>query len=629
MVHGYLHQIGTGNVLKKITVPTENNITGFLFFDLGNKQILSFYDIDHERFFFYNGIGNESTQLNRFNSFSNQHGKIKEILGRAVYRNTTAQVDNVNFVYFCLTTQNKIVKVLLRYNNLSDSYSMQVTATITLDSQTEYGKGDVLLKVYRHTDQYDLVTHDPAYSVYDTKKNKLYLYTVGISETRLYEYTPREENTDPLYVNGSKVEFPDISENMETKYMNELPIIVHDENNHIDKIVYVDFVNSIISRISFVSKLSFYENGEDIKDFTSSLKENGEIYTVSVATKNGNERKVISYEIDLRTKELKALKENKEKNNYHSLAVNLFFNGGDYIRQDGDKIKVMVRDFTPSLRGSNKSPILIKFLENTNIGFETENKRTDENTFIPRIFENENEMEELKKKDPSEVKFGNDYSKNKLINSLIGSNGFTELISDLNKLDEKIDDYDSLYFKGEKLIKVFKFSGTALQQLLYIAKNDGSGFDISLLSDIDTNEFKSAIAIENPNSLDAENAIGHFSLVQKNGNTENITENVVPLFLSGDDMFRGYGIMSIDKTLKLVNLSLTKDTIDINGIFDTNAGVVANSILSSIVETKLAEEGISNKQEVIKDVADIFDTETQSIIQDEQSDEYLEDGSVK
>lgn len=629
MVHGYLHQIGTGNVLRKITVPTENNITGFLFFDLGNKQILSFYDIDHERFFFYNGIGNESTQLNRFNSFSNQHGKIKEILGRAVYRNTTAQVDNVNFVYFCLTTQNKIVKVLLRYNNLSDSYSMQVTATITLDSQTEYGKGDVLLKVYRHTDQYDLVTHDPAYSVYDTKKNKLYLYTVGISETRLYEYTPREENTDPLYVNGSKVEFPDISENMETKYMNELPIIVHDENNHIDKIVYVDFVNSIISRISFVSKLPFYESDEDIKDFTSSLKENGEIYTVSVATKNGNERKVISYEIDLRTKELKALKENKEKNNYHSLAVNLFFNGGDYIRQDGDKIKVMVRDFTPSLRGSNKSPILIKSLENTNIGFETENKRTNENTFIPRIFENENEIEELKKKDPSEVKFGNDYSKNKLINSLIGSNGFTELISDLNKLDEKIDDYDSLYFKGEKFIKVFKFSGTALQQLLYIAKNDGSGFDISLLSDIDTNEFKSAIAIENPNSLDAEKAIGHFSLVQKNGNTENITENVVPLFLSGDDMFKGYGIMSIDKTLKLVNLSLTKDTIDINGIFDTNAGVVANSILSSIVETKLAEEGISNKQEVIKDVADIFDTETQSNIQDEQSDEYLEDGSVK
>lgn len=629
MVHGYLHQIGTGNVLKKIAVPTENNITGFLFFDLGNKQILSFYDIDHERFFFYNGIRTESTQLNRFNSFSNQHGKVKEILGRAVYRNTTAQVDNVNFIYFCLTTQNKIVKVLLRYNNLSDSYSMQVTATITLDSQTEYGKGDILLKVYRHTDQYDLVTHDPAYSVYDTKKNKLYLYTVGISETRLYEYTPREENTDPLYVNGSKVEFPDIAENMETKYMNELPIIVHDENNRIDKIVYVDFVNSIISRISFVSKLPFYENGEDIKDFSSSLKENGEIYTVSVAVKNGNERKVISYEIDLRSKELKTLKENKEKNNYHSLAVNLFFNGGDYIRQDGDKIKVMVRDFTPSLRGSNKSPIMIKSLENTNIGFESENKRTDENTFIPRIFENENEIEELKKKDPSEVKFGNDYSKNKLINSLIGSNGFTELISDLNKLDEKIDDYDSLYFKGEKFIKVFKFSGTALQQLLYIAKNDGSGFDISLLSDIDTSEFKSAIAIENPNSLDAENAIGHFSLMQKNGNTENISENVVPLFLSGDDMFRGYGIMSIDKTLKLVNLSLTKDTIDINGIFDTNAGAVANSILSSIVDTKLAEEGNANKQEVIKDVVDVFDTESQSNIQDNQSDEYLEDGSVK
>ena len=629
MVHGYLHQIGTGNVLKKIAVPTENNITGFLFFDLGNKQILSFYDIDHERFFFYNGIGTESIQLNRFNSFSNQHGKVKEILGRAVYRNTTAQVDNVNFIYFCLTTQNKIVKVLLRYNNLTDSYSMQVTATITLDSQTEYGKGDILLKVYRHTDQYDLVTHDPAYSVYDTKKNKLYLYTVGISETRLYEYTPREENTDPLYVNGSKVEFPDIVENMETKYMNELPIIVHDENNRIDKIVYVDFVNSIISRISFVSKLPFYENGEDIKDFSSSLKENGEIYTVSVAVKNGNERKVISYEIDLRSKELKTLKENKEKNNYHPLAVNLFFNGGDYIRQDGDKIKVMVRDFTPSLRGSNKSPIMIKSLENTNIGFETENKRTDENTFIPRVFENENEIEELKKKDPSEVKFGNDYSKNKLINSLIGSNGFTELISDLNKLDEKIDDYDSIYFKGEKFIKVFKFSGTALQQLLYIGKNDGSGFDISLLSDIDTNEFKSAIAIENPNSLDAENAIGHFSLMQKNGNTENISENVVPLFLSGDDMFRGYGIMSIDKTLKLVNLSLTKDTIDINGIFDTNAGAVANSILSSIVDTKLAEEGNANKQEVIKDVVDVFDTESQSNIQDNQSDEYLEDGSVK
>lgn len=629
MVHGYLHQIGTGNVLKKIAVPTENNITGFLFFDLGNKQILSFYDIDHERFFFYNGIGTESIQLNRFNSFSNQHGKVKEILGRAVYRNTTAQVDNVNFIYFCLTTQNKIVKVLLRYNNLTDSYSMQVTATITLDSQTEYGKGDILLKVYRHTDQYDLVTHDPAYSVYDTKKNKLYLYTVGISETRLYEYTPREENTDPLYVNGSKVEFPDIVENMETKYMNELPIIVHDENNRIDKIVYVDFVNSIISRISFVSKLPFYENGEDIKDFSSSLKENGEIYTVSVAVKNGNERKVISYEIDLRSKELKTLKENKEKNNYHPLAVNLFFNGGDYIRQDGDKIKVMVRDFTPSLRGSNKSPIMIKSLENTNIGFETENKRTDENTFIPRVFENENEIEELKKKDPSEVKFGNDYSKNKLINSLIGSNGFTELISDLNKLDEKIDDYDSIYFKGEKFIKVFKFSRTALQQLLYIGKNDGSGFDISLLSDIDTNEFKSAIAIENPNSLDAENAIGHFSLMQKNGNTENISENVVPLFLSGDDMFRGYGIMSIDKTLKLVNLSLTKDTIDINGIFDTNAGAVANSILSSIVDTKLAEEGNANKQEVIKDVVDVFDTESQSNIQDNQSDEYLEDGSVK
>ena len=112
MVHGYLHQIGTGNVLKKIAVPTENNITGFLFFDLGNKQILSFYDIDHERFFFYNGIGSESTQLNRFNSFSNQHGKVKEILGRAAYRNTTAQVDNVNFIYFCLTTQNKIIYLI-------------------------------------------------------------------------------------------------------------------------------------------------------------------------------------------------------------------------------------------------------------------------------------------------------------------------------------------------------------------------------------------------------------------------------------------------------------------------------------------------------------------------------------
>ena len=87
--------------------------------------------------------------------------------------------------------------------------------------------------------------------------------------------------------------------------------------------------------------------------------------------------------------------------------------------------------------------------------------------------------------------------------------------------------------------------------------------------------------------------------------------------------------MSIDKTLKLVNLSLTKDTIDINGIFDTNAGAVANSILSSIVDTKLAEEGNANKQEVIKDVVDVFDTESQSNIQDNQSDEYLEDGSVK
>ncbi|MBR1818232.1 MAG: hypothetical protein IJ772_05210 [Bacilli bacterium] len=568
MVHGYIHKKGNGNSLAKITVPVEDKITGFLYFDLGERQILSFYNVNSERFFFYNGYDSSAIMLNRFNSFSSTLGKVKSILGRAVYRNTNISNDVVNFIYFCLTEQNKIIKVVLRYDVKNDSYSIQSTATISLMEGVNYEKDDVLLKVFKYTDQYDMVTHDPAYAVYDRQQAKLYLYTVGISETHLYEFS-HEYDEMTLFNQDCIVEFPNISKEMETRYMNECPIIIHSHEESRDKIVYIDFVNAKISRTSIINYLPYYKDNHDQISYSSTLYDNGEYYRVSVVDKNieSNVYTAKTYLIDLKNKVLTSIKQKDlNKLNKHALSLNFFFNGGDYVRKEGDRIKIMVRNYTPSLRYPNKSPILVKALGNTNIGFETTTTKDEKTVFVPRIFEDEMKIEELKEKDVAETKFANDFSKNKLLNSIIGNDQFTGLISELNALEEKISDYDSSYYESNKLIRIVRVNDERFDQLMYYALNGENGFDIQMRSSEDLKSY-GAITLENCEIENSPNIDFHFSIQQIHlSNFMPNLKGIRIIWISDKEINPEYGLTNFDSP-KVVNFSLTSDSISFKNVF--------------------------------------------------------------
>ena len=72
---------------------------------------------------------------------------------------------------------------------------------------------------------------------------------------------------------------------------------------------------------------------------------NGNILTISGLNCESN--KIESFSIDLNNTNSKK-KEKDKVSDKHDLSLSLFFNGGEYIRQNGDKIKIAIRSYNPS-----------------------------------------------------------------------------------------------------------------------------------------------------------------------------------------------------------------------------------------------------------------------------------------
>ena len=511
MVHGYIHDKEIGDSLIKIDIDTSDILTGFNY----NKEndILCLYNKTQNRFSFYSNIEN-LTHKNTFQQISNTYGKIIKIFARRNYIQSNAEYNRINFVYYVLSSKNQILKInIYYYLNENDRYDIRVVNVTPLDFEYE-SKNDFSCIILEKTDDHDMILHDPAFILYDNNKKNAYCSSVNGDEII---YIHELDKTDKE-INENVFSLIEPNEKLNKSFLKSYPLI--SIGNKII-ILFINFEKNILIR-----KISF------ISPFTNLFKTSCELndYILKITGLDTETNEVKSYSIDLNDTEKKVKEE--ELNSKHDLSLNLFFNGGEYIRKDGDKIKVAIKSYNPSLQYPNKTQTLLKNLESVESDPIIEIDGEEES--IPRIFEDDTNSREFMKEDITSVDTQRATEKNKIVKHIISNPRITGLLSQLNNLENETQDFEPIFENENSHIKLIRFKNNKISKTIYSMMYDGNNFGTEL-----NKEYGAIIITDGKYIGETESDFVAVQLCADEGEKEYLTE---PIFVRKTSDFNlGFG----------------------------------------------------------------------------------------